>query len=111
MRIPAMDLAGECQTKLCLLEEYFKQLAEIGAQQPAGQYEKQKALTASSLEHLSRFRLQFDALRVKHENSLIAVLAGERPTIELNSMEVLLLESIRDMYEQVWENRRARLAS
>lgn len=110
MNIPAIDLLGEYHLKLFAMEKYFMELADIGESQPADEYIEEKAAIAQSLDHLRRFRLEFEALRHKHKNELAKTLAGERPRVTLNAPEALLVESIMDMYDGVWGNRRERLA-
>lgn len=110
MNIPAIDLLGEYHLKLFALEKYFMELADIGESQPTDEYLEEKAATAQSLDHLRRFRLEFEALRHKHKNELAQTLAGGRPRVTLNPSEALLIESITDMYDGVWSNRRERLA-
>lgn len=108
MRIPALDLIGQYHLKLFALEDYFSQLADLGSLQPSGTFEKQKSLTANSLDILRHFRLEFEALRQKHREPIRSTIAGYRPFIELTEMEVALVEGISEMHAQVWENRRLR---
>ena len=109
MQIPALDLIGEYHMKLAALENYFTQLADVGAKQPSGQYADERSATSRSLQNLRRFRLELDALRIKNHDAIAQTMAGHRPNIKLNEMETTLLESIAEMYEQVWSNRRERL--
>lgn len=110
MRIPAIDLIGEHHMKLSALEKYFSELADIGSRQPAGVHTAEKMATARSLDHLRQFRLEFEAVRLKHRDAIQQVIAGERPYATLSFMESKLIESISEMYEEIWANRASRHA-
>lgn len=110
MQIPAFDLIGEYHMKLRALEKYFSELAELGQKQDKSEYLEQKIAVRDSLGNLRRFRIEFEALRHKHKDAIAKTLAGARPNIRLTENETILVETIVDMYEGVWANRRERLA-
>lgn len=108
MQIHAKELLGLHHLQLAALEKYFTEAAALMAKQPDEAFPTQRRDLQNALEELRNFRLQFEALRHKHQASIELALAGHKEYITLNTLEVILLESIGEMYTNVWSNRRQR---
>ena len=107
MEISAITIEGEVHARLSALENFYGDVASAGDTLPYDEYHKEAMSVARILKRLQELRLHFNCLRQRHNKAIRMALAGEDSLIQLDYQEAVLVDTIRELHDNVWALRRS----